>query len=57
MSGKGVDLVEECYKISYATPQAAHKVIQRSKGRRGRKESTTYFCETCKAHHITSQKE
>lgn len=45
-----------CRKIPYATKQQAYSVIKRNKGRRNRKEATVYFCESCKAWHLTSQR-
>ena len=51
------EVAEECYKISYETPQAAHKVIERNRNRKHRKECIVYLCKYCGTHHITSQRE
>ncbi len=47
-----------CYKKSYSKKLALTILNERkSKGKKWAKECRVYFCDVCKAHHLTSHKE
>ena len=52
-----MQLKSACPKQSFSTPQEAYKALENMKDRGHlTKRKSTYYCEECKAFHVTSSK-